>query len=147
VQDALIRELDRGSLSNQEEMLVLDTLLTYGLVCDDPKLRPHLDQWSMRALALGPNIGTLLSTRGAVLVSLGRHEEGKALLSSLPRASDNVPFDAMFDTLMNQVFLARAELALGNGAVAQNLIADARSTARAIGGSPAVALLMGAVRA
>jgi hypothetical protein len=142
VQDALIRELERGGLSDQEEMLVLDALLTYGLVCDDPELRLHLDQWSTRALALGPDIGTLLGTRGAVLVSLGRHEEGKALLSTLPRASGNAPFDAMFDKLMNQIFLARAELALGNGAIAQNLIGDARSTATAIGGSPTVALLM-----
>ena len=93
-------------------------------------------------VGVGPHIGTLLSTRGAVLVSLGRHEEGKALLTSLPRASDQAPFDAMFDTLMNKVFLARAELTLGNGAVAQTLIADARGTAKAISDSPVVALLM-----
>lgn len=42
----------------------------------------------------------------------------------------------MFDKLMNQIFLARAELALGNGTVAQNLIGDARRTATAIGWSP-----------
>lgn len=80
MQDALIRELERGVLSDQEEMLVLDVLLTYGVVCDAQRLRPHLDQWSTRALALGPDIVPLLRTRGAVLVSLGRHEEGKALL-------------------------------------------------------------------
>ena len=141
VQDALIRELDRGTLSLDEEMLVLDTLVTYGLVCDDPRLLPYLDQWSARALALGPHIETLLSARGAVLVSIGRYEEGKVLLSSLP-VRDNAPYDALFDTLMNQIFLARAELALGNGAVAKGLIADAQTTAKALRGSPAVALLM-----
>jgi hypothetical protein len=142
VQDALIRELDRGTLSLDEEMLVLDTLVTYGLVCDDPRLLPYLDQWSARALALGPHIETLLSARGAVLVSIGRYEEGKVLLSSLPRVRDNAPYDALFDTLINQIFLARAALALANGAVAKGLIADAQTTAKALLGSPAVTLLI-----
>ena len=142
VQGALIRELDRGELRGQEEMLVLDALLTYGLVCDDPTLRPKLDEWSLRALALGPHVSTLLSTRGAVLISLGRYEEGKALLSSLPRAGDDAPFDNVFDTLMNQVYLARAEHALGNKAVAKAFVAAAHATAKVIACSPAVKLLM-----
>jgi len=141
-QSALIHELNRGELWRQEEMLVLDALLTYGLVIDDPELRPRLDEWSLRALALGPDVPTLLGTRGAVLVSLGRYEEGKALLSSLPGNHDNAPSDATFDTFMNQVFLAQAELALGNSTVAQSLVDAARKTAKAIGVFPAMPLLL-----
>lgn len=140
--DALMRELASGELRGQEEMLVLDALLTYGLICDDQKLRPKLDEWSLRALALGPDIPSLLSTRGAILVSLGRYEEGKALLSSLPNRQDNASFDSMFDTLMNQVFLARAECALGNTTAARSLAAAAHTTAKILTASPAVALLM-----
>jgi hypothetical protein len=105
VQDALMRELGHGGLGREEEMLVLDLLLTYGLVCDDPDLRSRLDDWSLRALELGPEIRTLLATRGGVLISLGRYAEGIALLSSLPSAQENAPFDALFDAFMNQIFL------------------------------------------
>jgi hypothetical protein len=64
-------------LSREEEMLVLDTLLTYGLACGDTELRPHLDEWSLRASELGPEIATLIGTRGAVLVELGQFAAGR----------------------------------------------------------------------
>jgi hypothetical protein len=54
VQEALRRELAQGGLSPEEELLVLDVLVTDGLVFADPVLRPKLDEWSLRALWLGP---------------------------------------------------------------------------------------------
>jgi hypothetical protein len=136
VQDALIREVDRGGLRPPEELLLLDLLLTYGLVSDDLKLRSKLDEWSLRALSLAPSLPTLLGTRGAILVALGRYQEGKILLSSLPIKHDDASFDTTFDTLLNQLFLALAEQALGDSKNAQVLAAAARATAKTLAIAP-----------
>ena len=128
--DALMRELARGNLPPEEEVLVLDALLTYGLVCGDSTLRPYLDEWSVRALNLAPGTATLLGTRGAVLVELGQHEAGKPLL--LPLAQDNANAnlsDSKFDALISQLFLIRAEFALGNVEKAAAMAAAALRTA------------------
>jgi len=86
-QEALPRELEAGDLAPEEKMLVLDALATDGLVSRDPAVLPHLDDWSRQALALGPELPTPLGGRGAVLVEVGRYEEGKALLAPLAAAS------------------------------------------------------------
>jgi hypothetical protein len=91
-QDALQRELARGVLSREETMLALDALVTSGLIYrDPPPLHAHLDAWSRQALQLGPDIATLRSSRGAVLVELGRCQEGKALLIPLVGARLDKP--------------------------------------------------------
>jgi hypothetical protein len=120
---ALRRELVEGGLPAEEEMLVLDALVTDGLIFADPTVRPELDQWSLRALQLGPKVKTLIGSRGAVLVELGRYQEGKQLLETVAFSSDAAPFDA----LMSQVFLARAAHALGDAALANDLMTKARS--------------------
>ncbi len=84
-QDALQRELGRGALSREENIMALDALVTNGLIYRDPPLRAHLDAWSQQALRFGPDIATLRGSRGAVLVELGRYEEGKALTGSTRR--------------------------------------------------------------
>jgi Peptidase family M50 len=142
--DAMMRELARGNLRPEEEALVLDSLLTSGLVSGDTKLRPHLEEWSVRALSLARNLPTLIGTRGAVLVELGHHEAGKSLL--LPLALDVEQHAALaegkFDALMIQLFLARAEYALGNVERASATAAAAQRTAKTILSSPAVRMVM-----
>jgi peptidase M50-like protein len=120
---ALRRELAEGRLSAEEEMLVLDALVTDGLLFADPALRSELDQWSLRALQLGPEVRTLVGSRGAALVETGRYQEGKALLETVAFADDIRPFDA----LMSRIFLARAEHALGNSTAAAGLMTQVRS--------------------
>jgi len=122
VQEALLDELTQGGLSRAEEMLLLDALITDGLLYGDPELRPQLDEWSRRALQLGPKVQTLLGSRGAVLVELGHHGDGKALLEKAAAANRSDPFGS----IMNDIFLARAEHALGNIAAARRLITTAR---------------------
>jgi hypothetical protein len=143
-QDAMMRELARGRLRPEEEALVLDSLLTYGLVSGDTKLRPHFEDWSVRALDLAPNLPTLVGTRGSVLVELGHHEAGKSLL--LPLALQVEQHAALaegkFDALMIQLFLARAEHALGNVERAHVMAAAALRTAKPILSSPYVHLVM-----
>jgi hypothetical protein len=117
------RELVAGELQPAEEMLVLDRLITVGLVLDDPEFRSHFDQWSARARELGPEIMTLKGSRGAALVELGQVEAGKALLEEVEAAVDA----SQFDVAMTKIFLSRAEHALGNRAAAQRHLMDARS--------------------
>ena len=140
---ALQREVGRGDLTAEEEMFALDWLITHGLAADrpifgDPMLRPKLDEWSERALRLGPKVKTLVGSRGAVLVELGRYREGKALLQTIA-AAKAAP---LFDALLVRIFLARAEHALGNAAAARSLIAQARALARAGVRPPAPAAWM-----
>jgi len=130
--EALLRELEGGDLVREEKMLVLDVLVTDGLISGDPAVRPRLDEWSEQALALGPELPTLLGSRGAVLVELGRYEEGKALLAPLVASS---PAQS-FDSFMSHAFLARAERALGDEAVARQFADVARTTAQAVQATP-----------
>src|SRR5580704_17273406 len=137
-QDALQRELGRGALSREENIVALDALVTSGLIYRDPPLRAHLDAWSQQALRLGPDIATLRGSRGAVLVQLGRYEEGKVLLVPLVGTQPGKSFDAF----MVSVFLARAEHALGNVAAARALAAAARENVDAVGGIPEAAFML-----
>jgi Peptidase family M50 len=142
--DAMMRELARGNLRSEEEAVVLDSLLTYGLVSGDTKIRPHLEEWSIRALSLVPNLPTLVGTRGSVLVELGHHEAGKSLL--LPLALHVEQHAALaegkFDAFMIQLSLARAEYALGNVERASVMAAAAQRTAKPILSSPDVRMVM-----
>jgi hypothetical protein len=128
LREALLHEVEGGNLAPKEKMFVLDALITDGLVSCDLTVRPYLDEWSRRALALGPELPTLLGSRGAVLVELGRYEEGKALLAPHAAASQAGSLDAF----MNRAFLALAERGLGNAAAAQEWANGARTAAQAI---------------
>lgn len=137
-QDALQRELGRGALSREENIMALDALVTSGLIYRDPPLRAHLDAWSQQALRLGPDVATLRGSRGAVLVELRRYQEGKAFLVPLVGAEPRKSFDAF----MVSVFLAHAEHALGNAAAARALAAAARENVEAVRGIPEVASML-----
>ena len=136
--EALLRELERGHLVREERILALDALVTDGLISGDRAVRASLDEWSRQALELGPELPTLLGSRGAVLVELGRFEEGKALLAPIAASTQAKPFDA----LMTQAFLASAERALGNEAAARQFATGARTTAEAIQVTPRLAAML-----
>src|SRR5215510_6190677 len=136
--EALLRELERGHLVREERILALDALVTDGLISGDPTVRASLDEWSQEALELGPELPPLLGSRGAVLVELGRYEEGKALLAPIVAAKQSEPFASF----MNQAFLARAERALGDEAAARQFANGARTTAEAIQAMPRVAAML-----
>lgn len=123
--DGVLRELHRGDLSREEKILALDALVTSGIVSGAPAAHADLDVWSQQALALGPDLPTLRGSRGAVLVELGRCEEGKALLA--PLASPGWP--PSIDSFMSRAFLALAEHRLGNAAAARQFADAAHATA------------------
>jgi len=59
IHESLIRELARGPLPTEAEGLVLDGLITDGLVFSEPLLRSRLDAWSLRAIEIAPDVKTL----------------------------------------------------------------------------------------
>jgi hypothetical protein len=136
---ALLHEVEGGDLATEEKIWVLDALVTDGLVSGDPAVLPCLDDWSRQALALGPELPTLLGSRGAVLVELGRYEEGKALLAPLAAASQAGSLDAF----ISRAFLALAERALGNEVTALQFANAARTAAEAIEKAPHVKAMLG----
>jgi hypothetical protein len=144
---AVRRELARGDLTPEEEMYALDSLVTDGLlvadgaIVTDPVLRPELDLWSQRALQLGPKVKTLIASRGAVLIELGRYQEGKALLEIVAFTGGA----ALTDSLLNRIFLARAEHALDNSAAASGLLAEARAIAKSSVRGPALTAWIGRI--
>jgi hypothetical protein len=110
--------LERGGLAPDEEMLVLDALVSMGATKRDPDFLASLDEWSARALALDPILPTLRGSRGA---ALGRYSEGMAILASIEAAVSPRDF------AISQVFVAKAQLALGEHAAARRSLAAARS--------------------
>ncbi len=132
------RKLKQGDLSPAEETLVLDFLVTDGLIFADPVLLPELDAWSLRALQLDPQAITLVGSRGAVLVEIGRYQEGKSLLETVVFADGAAPFDLF----MSRIFLARAEHALGNVAVAREFLTDVPGILQTSAAGPALTALV-----
>jgi hypothetical protein len=93
-------------------------------------------------LRLGPKVKTLIASRGAVLIELGRYHEGKALLETVAFAEAAT----LADSLLNRIFLARAEHALGNAAAAGRLLAEARAIARSSFRGPARTAWIGRIQ-
>jgi hypothetical protein len=113
-------ELAKGELSPEEELYVLDDLVTHAVITGDPETKAYIDEWSSRAVALGPDIRTIRFSRAAALIELGRFAEGKALAEAVAG-----PDEKPFDSLLNSTFLARAEAGLGNRERARQLLSKA----------------------
>lgn len=117
---AVLAELGKGEMSLEEELMVLDTLVSRAVVGGDVNLRDGMDEWSSRAMARGAHITTIKFSRAAVLIELGRFAEGKALIEGSAH-TDSHPYDAV----LNSIFLAKAEAGLGNRERAEELLAQA----------------------
>jgi hypothetical protein len=142
--EALENELHRGGLPRGEELIVLDVLITWGLTAADPSpLHEKLDRWSQRALELGNDLATIRGSRGAVLALLGRYQEAKALLATVPTSGDA----PLMDVIMTKISLAQALSDLGEQSEAQRLIAEARAAAPAKEPVPGVLRLLARVEA
>jgi len=139
----LLQALASAALPHAEELLVLDKLVTVGLISGEPMGLAKLDEWSLRASTGGPDIATIVGSRGAVLVELGRYKEGRILL----RSAANSDQMTAFDMVLNDVFLARAEHALGNTRRAHYLIKTVRRTLQYQPTSPDVLELVARVEA
>jgi len=88
--DAALEGLLTNDMPRCEALTVLDTLVTSALESIDPARLADLDQWSSRLHALAPDVATFRGSRGAVLIELGRFEEGLAMLAE---AENGSPFN------------------------------------------------------
>jgi hypothetical protein len=127
VHRAIIIELSSDHLLPEEEMLLLDRLMSDGLRYGDDHLRPSLDSWSLRALQLGPNLDTLKGSRGAILVEIGRYAEGKVILDLVLERLQVLPTPPVFDIYMTLLYLSKAERNLGNIDRATQLFAEGKA--------------------
>ena len=118
--EAVIAELGKDEMSLEEELMVLDTLVSKAVVNGDLNLRTGMDEWSSRAMARGAHISTIRFSRAAVLIELGRFAEGKLLIETSEHAQ-NHPYDA----ILNSIFLAKAEAGLGNQGRSDELLGQA----------------------
>ncbi len=92
-----------------ERAYILDTLAS---IVINHRQKQHLaraDGWSQEAMKLAGYSQTIRGTRGAILIELGKYEEGKQMLFPLTEP-DNDPIDIA----ISNYFLAKAEHRLGN---------------------------------
>jgi hypothetical protein len=125
VVEALRRELATTGMSVPERLLVLDLLISIGLISDDAEMRPHLDDWAGEAGELGPDVISVIGSRAAVVVARGRYREGKAMLEAVAAKIAVAPSDAnRVDDIYIRLFIARAEAGLGDASAARRRLAE-----------------------
>lgn len=117
---AAVTELSKGEMSTEEELMILDSLISKAVVNGNKNLHAGMEEWSNRAMERGSHINTIKFSRAAVLIELGRFMDGKALIE----ASEH-PDDRPYDAVLNSIFLAKAEAGLGNHDRADDLLAQA----------------------
>ena len=120
VRKDLMGELARQELSTAEEVLVLETLITDAVIYGDEDALPFLESWSARAAELAPGSATVKFSRAAALIELGRYTEGRDLLLNARNSNESA-----FESTLNAIFLAKAEMALGDQERAGQLLAKA----------------------
>ncbi|MCU0545227.1 MAG: site-2 protease family protein [Oscillatoriaceae cyanobacterium Prado104] len=109
-------------ISKPEKAFILDNLASFVVMQGGHK--KHLkeaDRWSQAAIKLASQSKTLKATRGAILIELGRHEEGKQLL--LPSIE---PENEALDIAVSSCYLAKAEYFLGNTEKVNEWLAHAK---------------------
>lgn len=75
--------LDSASCSTREKVYILDLLTSIIINYGETKYLRKADKWSLQALKIAGDIKTVQGTRGAILIELGRYNEGKEILLPL----------------------------------------------------------------
>jgi hypothetical protein len=121
--ESLLREYLRqpeGAASARAE--ALDGLSRLSLFHDRPDLLDEADTWSRDAVDLMPDVLALMATRGAILVQLGRADDGVKLLRNVVRRSG-----ATLDRAISVAFLAKACAATGDKVEFERWVSQARA--------------------
>jgi hypothetical protein len=106
----LNRVLNNENIADSERAYILDTLASIVINHRQKQYLTQADGWSQEALRLAGYSKTIQGTRGAILIELGKYEEGKQMLFPLTEP-DNDPIDIA----ISSYYLANAEHRLGNG--------------------------------
>lgn len=104
-----IQVLNFKKISNCEKVFILDNLSCIVVMHGYKKYLNDADRWSEEAIKLASYSKTLKGTRGAILVELGRYDEGKQLLLPLTE-----PENDALDIAVSSCYIAKAEYFLGN---------------------------------
>lgn len=120
--------LDFERISDPEKAFVLDRLACIVAMQGYKKYLNDADKWSQEALRLASYSKTLKGTRGAILIELGRYDEGKQLLLPLIEAGNEA-----LDIAISSCYIAKAEYFLGNIEKVNDWLANAKK----MGGSDA----------
>lgn len=101
--------LDFERISDLEKAFILDHLACIVTINGYKKYLNDADKWSQEALRLASYSKTLKGTRGAILIELGRYDEGKQWLLPLTE-----PDNEELDIAISSCYIAKAEYFLGN---------------------------------
>lgn len=104
-----IQVLKFKNISSWEKVFILDNLSCIVVMHGYKKYLNDADRWSEEAIKLASYSKTLKGTRGAILVELGRYDEGKQLLLPLTE-----PENDALDIAVSSCYIAKAEYFLGN---------------------------------
>jgi hypothetical protein len=97
------------NVSDVEKAYVLDMLTSIVINLGQKQYLTQADGWSREAMKLAGYSKTIQGTRGAILVELGKYEEGKQLLLPLTK-----PENDLIDIVISCYYLAKADHRLGN---------------------------------
>jgi hypothetical protein len=115
-EELYLEEQRKGRTTTQEELWLLDALMTNMLLQDVIDNLSRLEELSTRAITIGRYSAAIRQTCSGVFVELNRHRDAKKLLiSAMPEP------DEKFASTMCSIYLARVEHALGNLAAAEQL--------------------------
>lgn len=124
-EELYLEEQRIGRITTQEELWLLDALMTNMLLQDVIDNLSRLEELSTRAIAIGRYSAAIRQTCSGVFVELNRHRDAKNLLvSAIPEP------DEKFSSTMCSISLARIEHALGNQAAAKQLAEKAHSLSK-----------------
>jgi hypothetical protein len=107
--ELLLKVLKFPKISDLEKAFILDDLACIVAMQGYKKYLNDADKWSQEAITLASHCKTLKGTRGAILIELGRYDEGKQLLLPLTE-----PDNEALDIAISSCYIAKAEYVLGN---------------------------------
>ena len=111
----------KKNVSKPEKAFILDNLVSIVAIKGYKKYLNDADRWSREAIRLASQSKTLKGTRGAILVELGRYEEGKQMLLPLTE-----PENEALDIAISSCYIAKAEYFLGNTEKVNEWLANAK---------------------
>jgi len=121
--------LNAENASDIERTYILDMLASIVIIHGQKQYLTQADGWSQEAMKLAGFSKTIQGTRGAILVELGKYEEGKQMLFPLT-APDNDPIDIA----IGGYYLAKADHRLGNSEQALVLLKQAEKVGQKVPG-------------
>jgi len=125
---ALINKLlNAENASEAERVYLLDLLASVVIILGQKQYLTQADRWSQEAIKLAGYSKTIQGTRGAILVELGKYEEGKQMLLPLTKPGSNP-----IDIAISGCYLAKADHRLGKREQARTWLKQAEQSSKKV---------------